>query len=460
MSLWGARRRAIVITIVLSVTILIIGITSFIIFYEDPNCFDGSRNGNEEGVDCGGGCELRCDFETYDLSVLWKRFFEIVPGQYNLIAYVENQNFDSEVRSADYVFRLIDENNRLIAERRGNTNIKPQSTTPIVENAVDTGGAIPRRVEFEFVGDIVFHDQLPQEKIIVISDEQLIDRERDPRVSAVLTNLSVKPVTNLEAVAIVYNKSGNAIGSSSTFVETIPKDQSAPIFFTWPKGFERDLEACSAPTDVVVLMDTSGSMNNDGDNPPQPITTAKGAAADFVSSFGESDTTAVITFATQSNILQQLTANHQATKAVLENVEILPEEETGFTNLGDAILDGTTLLSGSSRSKQIGGTTLEVRKAIVLLTDGLANFPRDPGGEPYAEEKANLAKRDGVEIYTIGLGDKVNTEFLEGIASTPSNYYQAATRGELAGIYSDISDAICESGPGVLEIVPLYDDPK
>ena len=88
------------------------------------------------------------------------------------------------------------------------------------------------------------------------------------------------------------------------------------------------------------------------------------------------------------------------------------------------------------------------------MTDGLANEPEDPGGEPYAIEYSNKAKAQGIQMYTIGLGDKVNTIFLRELASEPQKYYQAAKSRDLDHIYREISDDLCESGPAVIDVIP------
>ena len=61
-------------------------------------------------------------------------------------------------------------------------------------------------------------------------------------------------------------------------------------------------------------------------------------------------------------------------------------------------------------------------------------------------------------MYTIGLGDKVNTLFLRDLASTPKQYYQAAKSRDLDGIYREISGDICEKGPAIIDVIPKSKD--
>ena len=84
----------------------------------------------------------------------------------------------------------------------------------------------------------------------------------------------------------------------------------------------------------------------------------------------------------------------------------------------------------------------------------MANNPRDPQGKTEADDikyAENLAlkeatdlKKDGISIYTIGLGNKINESFLKTIASKSDNYFFASTAGNLETIYKNISSDICK----------------
>jgi uncharacterized protein YegL len=210
------------------------------------------------------------------------------------------------------------------------------------------------------------------------------------------------------------------------------------------------LESCSIPVDVALLLDVSGSMNNDNIDPPQPLTDAKEAAKSFVIRLNEADKSSLISFATFANTDRMLNFDHTKTIKEIDNLAILPKEETGSTNIGDAISHAIDELIPVSRTED--GQAF--RQVIVLLTDGIANAPKSPGGEEYALSESIRAKDRGYIIYTIGLGDKVNTSFLEEVASAKEQSYKAATSKDLNRIYRQVSDSICERGPASVEIIP------
>ena len=75
---------------------------------------------------------------------------------------------------------------------------------------------------------------------------------------------------------------------------------------------------------------------------------------------------------------------------------------------------------------------------MVLLTDGRAN----PEGPEFAVAEADAAKRAGVTVFTVGLGDDLDHEALRAMASRPDDYHHAPDAEQLAEIYRAIAVAI------------------
>ena len=68
--------------------------------------------------------------------------------------------------------------------------------------------------------------------------------------------------------------------------------------------------------------------------------------------------------------------------------------------------------------------------------------------------KAAAAREAGVNVYTIGLGEGVNMEFVTALASAPNQAFQALTANDVDRIYQTITSSICEQGAAVIDIVP------
>ena len=118
---------------------------------EVPSCTDKKQNGDEAGVDCGGSCSLACNFEVDEISVLWSRVFQVVPGRYNAVAYLENHNQKSAISKIKYRFRFSDKDNVYIGKREGETFIPPEGKFAVFEVGIGVGKGSTFWVELDAV---------------------------------------------------------------------------------------------------------------------------------------------------------------------------------------------------------------------------------------------------------------------------------------------------------------------
>lgn len=452
MSSWSRRRRFVYAIVVLGGGLLVAISALYISLNKASTCFDGKRNGGESGVDCGGACSRVCLDEVASLAIQWSRALRVSDGRYNAVAYVENPNTGAGVRSISYRFDLFDANNILITSREGETYLSPRGVSPIFEANIETGNRIPARTFFEFTEEPVWFKAVDTRDRLAIQGRELTQLESAPRIEATLRNSSaVDEFENIDVTAVVFDTDGNAIAASRTRLPLLEPRASFPLVFTWPEPFEKNVERCLHPTDTVLLFDTSGSMNNDSSEPPQPITDAKAAAQSFVDRLSSNDRVGLVSFATDAMLEHELSFSHPSVEGSLEGLSVLPEEEEGGTNIGGAIAVAFDELFNIGQDR-VGAANLQ--KAILLLTDGKANVPAEPGGEAFATSKAREAKAAGMTLYTIGLGSEVNEVFLRDIASSPEHYHQASSVADLGQIYRSISESLCERGPAVIDIIP------
>jgi len=201
-----------------------------------PTCFDGKKNGIEAGVDCGGNCARACAFEVDRLSVFWSRAFEVVPGRYNAVAYIENQNPNKIIRNIKYRFRFADKDNLYIGQREGETFIPPAGKFAVFEPAINLGNSVPVYTTFEFSEAGVWENVDPalvDQLNILISDINFTNEDTIPKLSAVIRNNSLFIIPELNAVAILYDEFNNALSASSTYVPLLNRESSVNINFTW-----------------------------------------------------------------------------------------------------------------------------------------------------------------------------------------------------------------------------------
>ena len=459
MDQWASRRK----NLYLLGIVVVLTTVSFFIFwkfwYRAPTCFDNLKNGDEVGVDCGGSCTLICSVSTVRPIVRWDpRFFEISPGVWSVLIYIENPNTNAVATYFPYKFVLFDENNNILATRDGATILPLHKTVGIFEGGIlIDDGLKPRRALFEFGDNIVWQKVQDTDVDLVVTHSPLLRLDTMPRIEAKVKNDGFEDVQNIELVAAVFDGSDNVIAASRTFVEKLNRNEIADVFFTWPRPFELGTKVCENPVDVMLLLDRSGSMSSLGSNPPQPLTDAKGAASSFIKSMTTRDKVGVSSFATtvKNPIDFNLTNDFDAILTAVDSIQI-DSNGTQYTNIYEALYSGWQELV-SPRS--IEGSS----KVAILLTDGMATAPINPKGggkeaddikyaETLASEVAINAKRDGVVIYTIGLGSGVNEAFLKQIASEAGKYYFAPGADNLESIYKNISSEVCQELPARVEI--------
>ena len=235
---WALKRQIFYILIL----ILFIAGFAFLLIYPKlntaPSCFDNKQNGTETGIDCGGSCVRACLVQADQVSVLWARAFQVVPGRYNAIAYLVNHNKNFAVQKVNYVFHFADKNNVYIGKREGSTVIPPGGNFAVFEPGVDIGHSIPVYVTFEFTQTPLWL-QVPQAKIdqlkVLVSNIELADPDTLPRLSATVGNNSLFTIPNVGVVAILYDATGNAISASRTYLDKLNPLQTANVNFTWPE---------------------------------------------------------------------------------------------------------------------------------------------------------------------------------------------------------------------------------
>lgn len=238
MMTWALKRQIFYIGII----ILFLLVFGFLIISpsltKEPTCADNKQNGDETGMDCGGSCINACISEVDAVSILWARAFRVVPGRYNAVAYLVNHNKNTAVEKINYRFRFADVNNVYIGKREGSTFVPPGGNFAVFEPGIDIGNSIPVYVTFEFTETPIWI-QVSQEKIdqlkVLVSNIQLKDETTSPRLSATIKNNSLFTIPNVNVIAILYDKGGNAISTSRTYLRELAPLQNADINFTWPE---------------------------------------------------------------------------------------------------------------------------------------------------------------------------------------------------------------------------------
>ncbi len=70
---------------------------------------------------------------------------------------------------------------------------------------------------------------------MIVEHKDITDSESSPKLVATLRNDSLYDIPDLDVIAALYDRQGNALGVSKTFIDKLEKNTSKDIFFTWPK---------------------------------------------------------------------------------------------------------------------------------------------------------------------------------------------------------------------------------
>ena len=450
--MWAIRRRLRIIGIIVASILLFVIVPYWLSHREIPSCFDGKQNQKETGIDCGGSCTLLCKGAAKDLSIIWTKVFPIRPGEYDVVAYVENPNFNISAPAYTYTATLYDANGNEIAKKDSDGFALPSERFVLFAGRMLTGDIQAVKGSIEIHPDFSWITSEKSPVLFSVTDKVLTGADQKPKLTAIIRNLTSDTYRNIDISAIIYDSKSNPIGVSSTRVEKLDPNGSENLIFTWPAPFDyvAEAEACEAPVDVILALDRSGSMRDE-----DKIGQAKAAAMEFVGRLSNKDQAGYVSFAnTASNpIDQSLISDTERLKRVIAKTDI-HTDGLQFTNIGDALRRAIDEFATLRHDK-------DSRPIIVLLTDGIPNRPADPLGKKndeyasqYALQVANEVKNDEISLYTIGLGSDVNSTLLQSVATKPEQYYQAASGAELTKVYQQIATSICKKNPSIIEIIP------
>jgi Ca-activated chloride channel family protein len=165
-------------------------------------------------------------------------------------------------------------------------------------------------------------------------------------------------------------------------------------FRIYVDGIQRPLEFLrrdtNTPVSVGILVDTSGSME-------PKIPQARTAIAQFIRDLNPNDDIFLYAFSDQEFLLQPFTTNHDL---VMRRLGLL--HAYGDTAIFDTLMDALRMIARGRYDK----------KALLVVTDGMDNASRAT-----LPEVVRRARRMGVLIYSIGIGDPNSSKIGFGVGS-------------------------------------------
>jgi Ca-activated chloride channel family protein len=150
--------------------------------------------------------------------------------------------------------------------------------------------------------------------------------------------------------------------------------------------------------DVIFVLDTSGSMAEDG-----KMEKARAALRYGVSALGARDRFNIISFAGEEHLMSSrlMAANEEGKQEARQFIERM--RAAGGTNINDALLAALNQLPSSERPR-----------LLVLITDGQPTVGVTSANRILQNVKQ--ANRANVRLFTFGVGYDINTQLLDGLA--------------------------------------------
>jgi VWFA-related protein len=314
----------------------------------------------------------------------------------------------------------------------------------VVRRPIDPAAAIhlhlkvPRTVEVRDAGGEVLVAREPETKLSadaaprppeLIGPGNTRSSAGTPAGETENTEITEGDIIRVDSQLVTMNISVIDRGTNRGFVGLNQSD-----FKLFEDGHEQRIvqfESSSAPFDLVLLIDLSGSTK-------EVLKLIRAAATRFVDAARPADRIAVITFAGEARIVSELTADRELLRQRIETIE---------TARGDTKLYDATNFAMSEVLKQAKNSR---RTAIVLMSDGLdGTIPGISGQQgstaSYPETLRNIQEFDGV-LYTLWL----NTEYE---AMSPLD-----TQPEAFDAGHDRMKAMADAGGGVFYRVEKLQD--
>src|SRR5215469_15973147 len=189
-----------------------------------------------------------------------------------------------------------------------------------------------------------------------------------------------------------------------------------------------------AAQDVVLVLDNSGSMRTN-----DPNRMAGKSVMDFVSVQPSDTRISIIEFATTPTVLMPLTPLDAEAKVQAQAAVGKLDYRGQWTDTGAALERALYELDTHGRP--------DSSKFIVLMTDGyvdVGNASRDSDKIHWITQSLiPEAVGKHVRVFGIAFTDQADYELLQTLAEkTGAGYYRAYQAGDLAGIYTQISNTL------------------
>jgi Ca-activated chloride channel family protein len=168
------------------------------------------------------------------------------------------------------------------------------------------------------------------------------------------------------------------------------------------------------PTDIVVVLDHSGSMSG------SKIRDAQRAVHELIGTLSPTDRFSLVPFSSGARTLVDLSAATPVAKRSWTST---------VNRLGAG--GGTNMTAGLAMGSSVHETSMGRAQRLVLISDG------QPNTEAGLRDLAMQSARNGVPLTTVGIGDGYNDPLMRGLADAGTGGFYYAEDTDLAKVFRD-----------------------
>lgn len=254
--------KRLTIIIVYLLIFLVIGVGLYLLFRPQPSCFDGRRNQNEQGIDCGGICALACLEKVVGNDILVREitFLPTDRGKYDILAKIFNPNNDIGASSFHYSLLLRDAEGKELSRISGTNFILPQETKSLLALNLETA-VVPVKAVIE-LSDFRWTrlNEYRAKPELNIYSKRFVSHP-DPSVFgaviATLVNESIYDFRKIQIKVVLRDAVGTPLAVNQSEMQSVTVGREQDIRIVFPQPFV----GAVAQVDMEVEANTYDSEN-------------------------------------------------------------------------------------------------------------------------------------------------------------------------------------------------------
>ncbi len=232
-------KRIVIVTIFMMffVVILVLG---WILSIKKPSCFDGKKNGNEAGIDCGGDCTpCKAKIKAKDLIIIDKSIVYGGVDKYDAIVKIRNPNTLYGASVVRYTISLFAASGDKISQKTGEVFILPAQERYLLETNIESD-IVPKdlSITIDYVNWINFvnYDD-PDFLVQNIKYNKVTNGTNYAEAFALIRNNSDFDFKEVRVYVVLKDEENFPIAVNATSMSNFQARDERDFLLTWPYRF-------------------------------------------------------------------------------------------------------------------------------------------------------------------------------------------------------------------------------